>query len=99
MWLAQQCCHACLSASLSTLAASPAEPQQLSSSQCLLLHPLPSRTGSIALRQFHASHLRFSFSQTLPPDTQVGYLLTRLLAEHPGMSVPVVREVERFMFR
>ena len=30
---------------------------------------------------------------------QVGYLLTRLLAEHPGMSVPVVREVERFMFR
>lgn len=31
--------------------------------------------------------------------SKVGYLLTRLLAEHPGMSVPVVREVERFMFR
>ncbi|EFN54473.1 hypothetical protein CHLNCDRAFT_52919 [Chlorella variabilis] len=29
----------------------------------------------------------------------VGYLLTRLLAEHPGMNVPVVREIERFMFR
>lgn len=34
---------------------------------------------------------------TLPP--QVGYLLTRLLAEHPGMGVPVVREIERFIFR
>lgn len=30
---------------------------------------------------------------------QVGYLLTRLLADHPGMNVPVVREIERFLFR
>ena len=30
---------------------------------------------------------------------QVGYLLSRLLADHPGMATPVVREVERFMFR
>jgi hypothetical protein len=30
---------------------------------------------------------------------QVGYLLTRLLAEHPAMNLVVVREVERFMFR
>jgi hypothetical protein len=29
----------------------------------------------------------------------VGYLLTRLLAEHPGMNLVVVREIERFMFR
>mgnify|MGYP001810656353 CR=1 FL=1 len=34
-----------------------------------------------------------------PPPFQVGYLLTRLLADHPGMNVPVVREIERFMFR
>ncbi|KAL4421400.1 hypothetical protein ABPG75_010691 [Micractinium tetrahymenae] len=31
--------------------------------------------------------------------SKVGYLLTRLLADHPGMNVPVVREIERFMFR
>ncbi|GAB4813011.1 hypothetical protein N2152v2_000057 [Parachlorella kessleri] len=31
--------------------------------------------------------------------SKVGYLLTRLLAEHPGMKSVVVREIERFVFR
>ncbi|KAI3423892.1 hypothetical protein D9Q98_009726 [Chlorella vulgaris] len=31
--------------------------------------------------------------------SKVGYLLTKLLAEHPGMNVVVLREIERFMFR
>ena len=50
-------------------------------------------------------HAMLAASRTSPallrrlPGSQVGYLLTRLLAEHPGMNVPVVREIERFMFR
>lgn len=31
--------------------------------------------------------------------SKVGFLLSRLLTEHPMMKVVVVREVERFMFR
>ena len=38
-------------------------------------------------------------SPTAPLPLQVGYLLSRLLSDHPGMNVPVVREIERFMFR
>jgi len=31
--------------------------------------------------------------------SKVGYLLTKLLAQHPAMKIVVVREVERFVFR